>query len=406
MGVSPRAERYWHSGEDLPRDPKKLEQLFWGDLAAESERQAFWNAYNQSQDEMNGRKMMRGPKPQIRVFGTLSSNPAELPTEAWACYKDLFRDSRERDNPRKIRQWLGDAWYHKDEDWAELFFVMEIGTTCIGMAFVSIYRPRSWCFGNYFGILKSWRRHDRTELFINKIAESCERILPTIKGIIFEVERYDERVIETVFEKFKAGTFSDGKTRPTHREEYNILAASRLAIYMGKHVSVGLSPQADELGDRPARMPGALAVASLEDGVYRFVDYVQPAMEEPLTRKNEVDLWLMVYPLRGLSIAVKPGAEKELAAKDVDDLFEFIYGHVFLSAYFKEYMTEKSNAKTATDTYLENYGTYVARVRQEVQDKIGNKRVFLVRQNMLSEQAQDLIFDYHKEIEAKLGIAL
>jgi hypothetical protein len=175
---------------------------------------------------------------------------------------------------------------------------------------------------------------------------------------------------------------------------------------MGKHVSVGLSPQADELGDRPARMPGALAVASLEDGVYRFVDYVQPAMEEPLTRKNEVDLWLMVYPLRGLSIAVKPGAEKELAAKDVDDLFEFIYGHVFLSAYFKEYMTEKSNAKTATDTYLENYGTYVARVRQEVQDKIGNKRVFLVRQNMLSEQAQDLIFDYHKEIEAKLGIAL
>jgi hypothetical protein len=130
-----------------------------------------------------------------------------------------------------------------------------------------------------------------------------------------------------------------------------------------------------------------------------FVDYIQPAMQEPLGEDNEVDLWLLVYPMRGLGIEPSQ-KERALSPAEADEFFDFVYGELFPSAYSRDY-----EGGTSADSAIDGFETYVAALRKRIQGSLTGKQLALVKQNMLSAEARRLIL-LHKDALNELGLNL
>lgn len=345
--------------------------------------------------------------PSIRRFGTLSENPDRLAgAPVWDVYKTLFPDEKERDAPEDIIDWLHQGWRSQGE-WSEVFFTLSDNRKVVGMAYLSLLRPltnsvtrpKGWWFSNYFGILKGWRMNQKAAAFLSEIMKTCHEILPDSKGIVFEVERYSDDDIQSVLMKFgkrrEGGPQMRGRELRefcqtlTEDEKYSVRAARRVGLYTGA-------------GDRGPQeyleFTRALSLVYLVDAEPRFVDYIQPAMTKPLDETNEVKLWLMVYPMPGLNVDVQGGVRRILSPEEVDEIFGFIYGDLFPSAYSRDYEGADASA-------IDGFNTYVKALRGRVQNELRGKQVALVAQNMLSKAARRLIALHKRELDG-MGLDL
>ena len=323
-----------------------------------------------------------------QAFGTLHNDPALMPPDAKTCYETLFPVPEERDQFKDIVAWLSLGHANADADWAELFVTVQEIDACVGMAFLSLYRPLGWWFGNYFGVLRGWHDTGRAVNFWQYVADACYKIMPAAKGIVFETERYQDRGIESALKKFEAG-------RPgtvvslSDEERFSVSAALRIAVYTIFGIGQGA----------PHRIYGCLAMVAADESSRGMVDYVQPAMQLPLDESNEAPLWLMIHPFEPWFSKVMTDAayslEYEMSVDEVDEIFDFLYGHVFRSAYAAEYW-----GGTVEETYLEGYTEYVNEVRRKVQAKLIGKRVVLTNRDVLSRAARRLLGRYGGRIDA------
>jgi hypothetical protein len=350
----------------------------------------------------------------VRAFGTLSENPEQLKgSPAWDVYESLFLDERERDAPEDILDWLHNGWRNQSE-WAEVFFTLLDNRRVIGIAYLSLLRPhrdeatrpKGWWFGNYFGILRGWRKDRKAGEFLSAITMKCKEILPESRGVIFEVERYFESDIQNVL------TELDKRRKPGQRmrkqdlqtfaqiltagQNYSVRAARRVGLYTGagdRGPQDFIMRDGEQLdGGKPFTRAFSFAYFDANDLEPKFVDYIQPAMQEPLDHTNEVNLWLMVYPFPDLAASVKDTAKKILSFEETQEILGLVYDELFPSAYSRNYEGADASA-------IEGFDTYVRAVRDRVQSALDGKQVALVSGNMLSNEARRLIARYKNELD-------
>lgn len=316
---------------------------------------------------------------EVHCFGTDSADPALIPAGpngAFACYEDLFPVRQERDRPRDIAHWLRRAFLQDTSaTYCRLFLTLQLGDVCIGIAFLDLDRSSRWIFGAYFGIRAEWRGDQRARRFLLTIIEQCRKVVRDAKGIVFEVEPYDDALVRSVLRKFRReASRSSAGVRLTRAETATIRAVKRIALYTRQR-------------------SGALAVAF---GDRSPVSYIQPAMSLPLGSAGEVALWLMVYPIEIL--AGSPGAS-DMASDishplDARDLLCFLYDVMFSEAYVRD-----------PETALDGFEPYVREIERLVSRSIGDRAVFLVNRLILSQDARDLLTHWDHRIR-ELGIKL
>jgi hypothetical protein len=196
----------------------------------------------------------------FKAFGTGNEDPFSdnLPPDAWKCYEDLFPIPTERDKFEDVLRWVNQG-RHYANGWKELLCTMQEGTRCVGFAFISLYPPLGWWFGNYFGVNKSYRENGRASTFLRFIRERCESIERNSKGLIFEVERYEEKHIQGIIAKCEASQSSRPKRKImlTPEEKYSLDALRRIALYTVRGLGSGL--------------PNALAVVTKDKTDHPFL---------------------------------------------------------------------------------------------------------------------------------------
>jgi hypothetical protein len=312
---------------------------------------------------------------KVYCFGTDSTDPDLIPPGpdgAFACYEDLFPIRAERDHPRDIASWLKRAYLRDSHaTFCRLFLTLQLVDVCIGMAFLDLDRTSRWIFGAYFGIRAEWRGDQRARQFLLAVTTQCQKVVPHAKGIVFEVEPYDDARVRSTLRKFRQeASKPTAKVRLTKAEAATIRAIKRINLYMHQR-------------------SGALAVTYDDRSP---VSYVQPAMSLPLVPASEVALWLMVYPIEIL--AGSPDASHIKQLLDIRDLLDFQYDVMFSEAYVRD-----------PDTALDGFGPYVEQVKHRVLQSIGDRPAFLVSSTLLSPDARELLTRWGHRIR-ELGIKL
>lgn len=210
---------------------------------------------------------------------------------------------------------------------------------------------------------------------------------------MLEVEQYDDQKIQDVIDRCEARQWQKGEAISlSDSEKYSVLAAMRIADYTIRGVSTSKPKEDSILTNKKRRSPGCLGLVTKGFSRYDFVDYIQPALSEPLDETNEVKLWLMVYPFESLIKKMQrtgPTMEYKVPQQEFDDMLGFIYDHLYPSAYVAEY-----EYGTAAETGLAGYKEYVADVRRRVRRELGTAPIFLASERLLSPVARKLIIRY------------
>jgi hypothetical protein len=385
--------RNWINGKCLPemRYVNTIERVLFGvDKEFDGERLKLREARDIDRKE----KQVNSPSP-FQAFGSMSGDPYSytMPVDAGDCYETLFPNALERDDFEDILSWLKGAQDDASE-WSELFCTFQERGACIGVAFLSLHRPSGWWFGNYFGILRDWREDDRAAKFLAFILARCEFIEPTAKGIIFEVERFDKKHIEAVLAKCDAKIQwkKDDKIDLSEEERLSVEAALRISLYT-VHGLARATTDYNQSGDIRSRLPGALALFCESHDGPCFLEHIQPSIDQSLDPSREVPLWLMIYPLptmmTQLSITSIPPEGYKLGAAEADDIFDFLYDHVFTSSYAREHKSRIS-AGRGFDAYVD----YVRGVRQKVNAGFRGRSLLLVKQGILPKEVRRLFGRY------------
>ncbi len=242
--------------------------------------------------------------------------------DSFKCYEDLFPDESERDEPADIVTWLDEARRATltHSPWREIYAVLHIGDQAIGMTFLSAQVQRHWSFGNYLGVRSGWRQKHRAEYFLEEVMRHLRTISPSMKGILFEVEPVDIKLLERVADRPGISGFGD-----ENEIFLNLRSLRRLLLYHSYK-----------------------AVALLNsDGLP--LPYWQPSMvDDELDSRNERELILMVKLLGGV--------DKEKI--ELQELLDFIYDDLYGDAY-----------GGASTVEIPNYRAYVAQIKSRVQDR-------------------------------------
>jgi len=255
---------------------------------------------------------------------------------------------------------------------------MQQDGSCTGMAYLSGFRPLGWWFGNYFGVRKEQRAGSRALDFWEHMAEKCRQILPGAHGAIFETERYRDQDIESALKKFELRRA--GHSAPlTEDERYSVTAALRIAIYTSRGVS-----------HHPR---GALLMAATDARARHPVEYVQPAMQSPFDRSNEVPLWPMVLPFATTVAKMHSRNEYLMRPEAVEEIVEFLY-RVFRYAYSKEDPAASEGLPSH-----EGYAEYLDEWRSKLQVRLAGKRIVLTNRGILSAAVHRLLGRYGRDID-------
>jgi hypothetical protein len=310
------------------------------------------------------------PRPTFRAFGTGQEDPALIARdeEVRYCYEHLFPVGEEREQYDNIIKWLCKGHSNPKAKWVELFLTMHLDGVCVGMTFLSGFRPLRWWFGNYFGVKKAARVQSKAVAFWEEqIATRCMEIMPRARGLIFETERFQDQDIEAALAKLesrKAGM----SVELTSKENFSVTAVARIAGY----TSYGISH----------RSRGVHMTMITDGKEYRPVDYVQPAMQLPLGQSNEVPLWLMILPFRSMIGKRIPDGGYEITPEETEVILDFLYGHVFPSAYSEQYVYMDGTEDNERPS-LEGYAEYLNEVRGRVTAGLAGNRVVLKNRGIL-----------------------
>lgn len=267
--------------------------------------------------------------PKVQFFGERPGDSDDLP-EGWeACYEELFPVADERDDPEDIKIWMErEAMRGPDTPWQTLLTTMCVFDEVVGLGYFSFHKPSGWVFGNYFGIRRPWRHYYYANTYLEAIRNELLRRLPDAKGILFEVEPFNVRDLDTVEHKLKAGI---ALLEPGEREL--IRSLRRLNLYEQYGARALVTPRNLPVHYRQPAMTDRRA-ADVEDTEADFRDL----------HPQEVELILLFYPI---------GANALTSSSPVD-AFAFLYDEFFLEAY----------------GWIPGYGTYLSTLRKEIESKM------------------------------------
>jgi class 3 adenylate cyclase len=254
---------------------------------------------------------------QIQFLDVDDDRHAELLDQSFNAYVELFPDENERDSPQDIETWLREAKLKiATSPWREVYGVAHVSGNVVGMVYVTCHITRHWCFANYFGIQKGYRKEGRAQL----VYEALERHIVTnidarSRGLIFEVETVDWSHLEEVRQ---SGAIS--ASRDLRHTVLHLRRLRRLLLY---------------------QTGSALAFLAANQ---QPVPYWQPAMSEPLGPQGEVPLILMVLPF----------VPKEVIR--LDDVVQFVFDDLYGDAYGVD----------GSSTEIAGYRAYLAEVKARV----------------------------------------
>jgi hypothetical protein len=267
-------------------------------------------------------------KPEITYYGEARGDIDEAPAELWELYERLFPNRAERDPPHKIKHWINEvATLGDGAPWRELFATITVAGRVVGFAWLSAHRETGYIFGNYFCMDLWWREFGRAEYLLDELEQYTLRQCQNAKGILFEVEPFDARVVDSLLRRIeKRHKFKRWRRLTLNAaEQQTVRSLRRLALYL----------------DHPKKRSKTLV--NIGDGPMR---YRQPAMSYPFDATKEVELILMMRPLS------RRAEEAEYSAREV---VGFLYDHLFGDAY------EEENAAG-----IAGYRPYLQRLKEEV----------------------------------------
>ncbi len=131
-------------------------------------------------------------------------------------YQELF-PPREQDKRADIVRWVlrGDLGQRRevrlpsglvlDYTLDSRYFILTIAGKAVGLAFFTYDHSSCLMYGNYIAIGPSWRSGDLAGDFVDKIFEVFRELFPEYKGIIFEVEKFDENKLDEVLSYLRVG---------------------------------------------------------------------------------------------------------------------------------------------------------------------------------------------------------
>ena len=381
----------WRSGAHCPNVIHSIEQTLFGSNVL----YASWII-----DLRTAHARARAKYPiVIKHYGSDGLDPKNIPPNAWRLYEDLFPIIQEREDPDNILLWTNQVYKEKNSNWIHLFSTIMKGDDCVGISFVSGLRSSGWCFWSYLGVQQGGRAQASAVRLITAAIARIEQLMPSPKGILFAVERFDELRIEAVVERLKtrAKDRSDAVTVQLSTEERaDVAAVQRLALFTMS--SLGASQQSDNT----ARFPKALSVVLRDSAGLTMFPYRQPALHEPLTVSNETRLWLLMYPLKDFALqiahaakdaSVNSGVTLSLSRHEWSGILDYIYNHVFLSSHDETY-----HLMQVSDTGIPGYRGYIYAIFEEEMRKHGLANVELTSKNMLSKNARSLIVYFDEKL--------
>jgi hypothetical protein len=131
-------------------------------------------------------------------------------TDTFRLYEDLFppveRDSRDDiirwvlrsdiGEQRDVRLPDGTAFSYRLDS---RYFILCLAEQAIGLAFFTYDYASKLIYGNYIAVQEFWRGGDIATAFVEEIMKVQAEIFPNYKGVVFEVEKFDESRIEQIF---------------------------------------------------------------------------------------------------------------------------------------------------------------------------------------------------------------
>lgn len=332
-----------------------------------------------------------------RVFGGNYEHPSLIPEGIWKCYKELFPNESTRNSPEDIVTWLT-MERERNLSWLGLFFTLQTKDTFVGFCYVEIHRSLRWITPSYFGILKDWRAHGLARGFLNLVLNISEATIPDLKGLIFEVEIFNEDHLQSAEKKLEELDNDNKMSTLTESEKSSVRSALRIAVYTGRALGGW-----DISKDNYRKLPGALAVALKQQDKFEFLEFLQPALQEPLHKNNESVFYLMIYPLPSLEKSigsVSQFTDKELPNQFTNELVSLFYDELFPSAYSEDYPDG-----SASSTAIPGYGAYLKDVKVRYKNYIAEHRIFLTSRDLLPKVGRRIVLFHGTRLE-KLEIFL
>jgi hypothetical protein len=282
--------------------------------------------------------------PRVLFWGRdIADRNTLIKTGAWEIYEKFFPNVEERDDPTDIMGWIEQEYaqiapdydpaaapmtdaeriaHRRPQDWGSVFGIVQIAGRAVGIIYLTVNVRSGWVFGNYFGVLKSWRVNQRAAYFIEQIRAYAEQQFGKLKGVVLEVERFDDKGIAALAKKLKQRA-----PKLSAKEEETVRSVMRIGLYQSHGVRLLMAPGARDIAYRQP------AMNDLKRG---------ERLSKEWLRKREWPLWLMVWPF-SLSNVVE---------YDFNEIIDFLYLDLFGSYHEKREGVFQSFGLSYTDYLL------------------------------------------------------
>ncbi len=243
---------------------------------------------------------------------------SDVEHKIFACYEKLF-PKEERDLTEDIKAWINEARAPREapwERWSEYFAALHVNEAVLGVIYLSFQHSSQWCGGCYFGVRKDWRDKNRAACLLQRVTDRLTQEWPKVKGILFEIQMVDIPLLTRASRCTRLADFPDSEALKTH-----LRTLARLLIYQSYGCRTFVTR---------TRAP---------------VNVMQPALQEPLTAKNEEPMMLMLLRV----------GDAPTAMLDPDDVLSFWY----LDFYGQSH-------DSTTSAEIERYRDYVTRLKTRV----------------------------------------
>jgi hypothetical protein len=234
-----------------------------------------------------------------------SDESEELLESSFAVYEELFPDDAERSDPDHIRTWLAESRTARlnGTPWRELWGVLHVDKTVIGISYFSGHESRQWFFASYFGVKASGNSYAVAEKFLLELSISLKATLPAARGVIFEANSIDLTLLRRADRRSKVGRGKDHAA---------VIASLRAAKRLWSYESY-------------------LCLTVL-DGNGNPVPFWQPAMDKAQSEEKQRVLTLMVY-LFDFELRDRILSGQTPSGPLVSEIVNFSYDDVYAASY-------------------------------------------------------------------------
>ena len=191
------------------------------------------------------------------------------------------------------------------------------------MTFISGNVERPYAYGNFFGVLRSWREENRANDFLMEAVARLKKAAPSAKAIAFEVETINFTLLERLVRE-RPGKGPNKKPLLGYSQDedaeilQNLRNLRRFLFYDRKNCWIAVHPPDSEREAHLFTRNPAI--------------FVQPGLEEPYPG-NELSLYFMVRPLDESCIILEEDETRRLTGLAVPELVNFAYDDLYASAY-------------------------------------------------------------------------